>query len=162
MRPSKKKKTSVQITRPTAPQARNLNFRNNDNPLNPTYSATHVVISATSSEARQVGMLLSQRSEPNKSEYIGNQIDMQHDESEKPKQRKRTQAVVMEEWLTYRDAYLQELLRHDGRGGEEVTSCADCGNSGDFSCFDCPYCIHYCQDCLVKRHRLMPLHRIKV
>ena len=62
----------------------------------------------------------------------------------------------------YRDTYLQEMLRHDGREGQQETLCAECGNIGDFSCYDCVYCMHYCQDCLVNRHRLMPLHRIKV
>ncbi|KAN0123195.1 hypothetical protein V8E52_003148 [Russula decolorans] len=66
----------------------------------------------------------------------------------------------MEEWLSCRDSYLRELLRHDGQGEHDATSCADCGNSGDFSCFDCAYGMHYCQECLVDHHRLMPLHRI--
>ncbi|KAN0105342.1 hypothetical protein V8E52_011131 [Russula decolorans] len=68
----------------------------------------------------------------------------------------------MEEWLSCRDSYLRELLRHDGRGEHDATSCADCGNSGDFSCFDCAYGMHYCQECLVDHHRLMPLHRISI
>ncbi|KAN0109688.1 hypothetical protein V8E52_009034 [Russula decolorans] len=33
---------------------------------------------------------------------------------------------------------------------------------GDFSCFDCAYGMHYCQECLVDHHRLMPLHRISI
>ena len=51
--------------------------------------------------------------------YIENQTEIQHDNpaeantkgKEKPKQRKCTK--VMEEWVTYRDTYLQEMLCHD-------------------------------------------------
>ena len=54
------------------------------------------------------------------SENIENQTDIQHNDpvednvkgKEKSKERKRTK--VMEEWLTCRDIYLKEMLRHDG------------------------------------------------
>jgi hypothetical protein len=159
MRISKKKKTSVRITRPYAPQARTLTFHRNDDLFNPTNSTTYAVVSAAS---EALGMLPSQPLEPNDS-YIANQSTMEHDEpEEKKKSKERKRTMALEEWLMYRDIYLQELLRHDGREGEPITFCAYCGNSGDFSCYDCAYCMHYCQDCLVDRHRLMPLHRIKV
>jgi hypothetical protein len=164
MTTSKKKKssTSVCISRPYAPRARTFTFHHNGNP---TGSKTHAIVSAVSSET--LGMLISKQPESDNSfsKYIADQTDMQHDDpnsdpggKEKSKQRKHT----MEEWLTYRDAYLEEMLRHDGREGLQVTFCADCGSTGDFSCYDCAYCMHYCQGCLLSRHRLMPLHRIRV
>jgi CxC2 like cysteine cluster associated with KDZ transposases len=70
----------------------------------------------------------------------------------------------MEEWLAHRDTYLHEMLHHNGREGVQVTYCTGtgCVNRGDFSCHDCAYCMHYCRNCLIDRHRLMPLHRIRV
>jgi len=115
-------------------------------------------------------MLLSERPESDNliSEYIADHMDIQHDDpaeantegKEKSKQRKRTD--LMDEWLLHRETYLQEMLRHDGREGLKVTYCADCRERGDFSCYDCAYSMDYCQKCLVSRHRLMPLHRIRV
>jgi hypothetical protein len=115
-------------------------------------------------------MLLSNHPESDNllSEYIANQTDIQHNDPAegnaegKEKSKQRTRTKIMEEWLTYRDTYLQELLRHDGREGLRVTVCADCGDGDDFSCFDCAYGMHYCRECLVDRHYLMPLHRIRV
>jgi hypothetical protein len=77
-----------------------------------------------------------------------------------PKQRARTK--VMSEWLIDRQAYLYEMLRHDGREGLQATPCAGCGGDGSFSCSDCAYSIYYCRQCLVSCHHLMPFHRIKV
>jgi hypothetical protein len=163
MTTSKKKKkssTSLRIIRPFAAQARTVAFhRNGDRTGSSLSSTTYSKVSLETQE------MLSKHTESNDfSEYIDIQIDDPADTEEKgkSKQRKRTTGMIMEEWLTCRDAYLQEILRHDGREGLQVTSCADCDNSGDFSCYDCAYSMHYCQDCLLNHHRLMPLHRIKV
>jgi hypothetical protein len=114
--------------------------------------------------------LSTKHSEPIDSlpDYIDDQTDMTHietpegnaEEKQKSKQQKRTQ--VMQDWLEERDTYLHEMLRHDGREGQLETSCRDCGKTGDFSCFNCAYALHYCQGCIVRRHRLMPFHRIRV
>jgi hypothetical protein len=173
MTTSKKKKssTSLRVSRPYSLHARTVRLhRNDDN--RPALSMTFVPIVS----AGLVETPLSKHPESDNSEsfseYIETQADIQHNnpgeantegqDSEKPKQRKSTKLRIMEEWLSCRDSYLRELLRHDGRGEHDATSCADCGNSGDFSCFDCAYGMHYCQECLVDHHRLMPLHRISV
>jgi hypothetical protein len=168
MTTSKRKKKSstslrTSIYRPHAPHARTVTLHHNDNR---TGSKTHDVVSMTSSETP--AMLLPEHpEEPDHlySQYIEDQTDIQHEfhddpkERQKPKQRKR----ITEEWLTHRDDYLQEMLRHDGRGGLQETMCADCNNNrGDFSCYDCAYSMGYCKGCLVNRHRIMPLHRIRV
>ena len=87
-----------------------------------------VVLSASAASPETLGKLLSKRPECDDtfSEYIADQTDIQHDDpantkgKEKSKQRKRTAGMVMEEWLGYRDSYLQEMLRHDGRKGLQV------------------------------------------
>jgi hypothetical protein len=165
----KRKQSSVRITRPYALRARAVTFHRNNDPTaaDASRSTTRVVTVTAPSKTLAMMSLPVHDSESNNSfsEYIENQTDMQHDDSspagkEKSSQRKRT--MVMEEWLTYRDTYLHEMLRHDGREGLQVTLCADCDKSGNFSCYDCAHSMHYCKDCLVNRHRLMPLHRIRV
>ena len=167
----KKKPSTLRVTRPYAPRARNVEIHRNGERLGS--STTHVDSTAASSET--LGMLLSQESQPSESdnafsEYIADQTDMQYDdpaganaeEGEKSNQRKRTTGEAMEEWLTYRETYLHEILRHDGREGRQEICCTDCGERGNYSCYDCAYSMHHCQECLVTRHRLMPLHRIRV
>jgi hypothetical protein len=162
----KKKSSSLRITRPYAPQARTVAFHRNG-------SRTGSSLSSTTDAVVSKALLETQEKRHTESNDFSESMDIQLDseslddpanaeETGKSKQRKRTTGAVMEEWLPYRDTYLQEMLRHDGREGLQVTFCADCDNSGDFSCYDCAYRMHYCKDCLLNRHRLMPLHRIKV
>jgi len=170
MTTSKKKKTSTTlcISRPYAPHARTVRFHRNENWI--ASSTSHSMVSKSAASSETLEMLLSKNPESNNlfSEYISNQTDIQHNDpaeasaegKEKSKQRMHTK--IMEEWLIYWDTYLQEMLHHDGQEGLQVTFCANCVNSGDFSCLDCAYYMHYCQKCLVDCHRLMPLHRIRV
>src|SRR5258708_13567139 len=164
--PPKKKKfsTSLYISRPYTPRARTVRFRCNDDKQ---ASMTHSVVSSSGTLGIK---LLSKQPESDNSfpEYIENQTEIQHDDpakantkgKEKPKQQKR--AEVIEEWVTYRDTYLQEMLRHDGREGLEVTDCAECSDPADFSYSDCAYCLRYCRTCLVHHHQFIPFHRIRV
>lgn len=170
--PAKKKKkssTTLRIVYPHALHARTVRFHRKGNRT--ASSVTHIVsmVSAGSkSSETPLSKLPESDDSESFSEYITDQVDIQHDDpseantkgKEKTQQRKRTK--LMDEWLTCREIYLQEMLRHDGRGGQDVTNCADCGETGDFSCHDCAYGLHYCQECLVNRHHLMPLHRIRV
>ena len=173
MTTSKKRKssTSLRVSRPHALRARTVTFHSSDDRSGPSMTTgKSVVLSASAASPETLGKLLSKRPECDDtfSEYTADQTDIQHNDpantkgKEKSKQRKRTAGMVMEEWLGYRDSYLQEMLRHDGRKGLQVCAESDCDTSGDYSCYDCAYCMHYCRDCLVNRHRLMPLHRIKV
>jgi hypothetical protein len=70
----------------------------------------------------------------------------------------------LQDWLPYRQEYLDELLRHDGRKGAASNSCSTsgCVNPGDFVCRDCMHGRSLCQDCLVDVHCFLPLHRIMV
>ena len=163
---SKKKKkssTSLRVSHPNAPHARAVRFHRKD-------GRTGMSRTLSIAPSESLGMLFSNHPESDNllSEYIASQTDIQHndpaedntgEEKEQSKQQARTK--VMEDWLTYRDTYLQEMLRHDGREEPQVALCG-CGKRGDYSCDDCAYCVYYCQSCLVNRHHFMPLHRIKV
>jgi hypothetical protein len=60
----------------------------------------------------------------------------------------------------YRDRYVDELLRHDGRAGS--AQCAECGGNGILKCKDCFGCQLFCTDCFVSRHGHLPFHRALV
>ena len=159
----KRKHSSIRITHPYALHARTVAFHRNDN--QETGHSTTQVVAVTAPPTGITSLPVHPDSGSNNSfsEYIENQTDMQHSDpspagKDKSSQRKR----AMEEWLTYRDTYLHEMLRHDGREGLQVMLCTNCGKSGDFSCYDCTHCTHYCKDCLVHRHLLLPLHQIRV
>src|SRR6267154_176405 len=161
----KKKKSSISlhISHPYALYAHTVRFHRNEN-----RTGLSIILSTASLET--LGMLHSNHQESDNllSEYIVNQADIQHDNPAeghaegKKKLKQRICTKVIEEWLTHWDTYLQELLRHNGREGLQATLCADCGKSGNYSCYNCAYYMNYCQDCLVNRHHFMPLHWIRV
>jgi hypothetical protein len=65
------------------------------------------------------------------------------------------------EWMkNYRDTYLDEILRHDGRGG--VTQCSACKADATYKCKDCFGCQLLCQECYTTKHHLLPFHRALV
>ena len=62
------------------------------------------------------------------------------------------------DWMRHhRDTYLDELIRHDGRGGTEL--CANCGATGLFKCKDCFGYRLLCQKCFTDAHVFLPFHR---
>ncbi|THU80041.1 hypothetical protein K435DRAFT_874797 [Dendrothele bispora CBS 962.96] len=77
----------------------------------------------------------------------------------------------LKEWIPYRDEYLAELLRLEGRGDVEKDECPWCGQpSEDEDGEHIPFyrCVHcfgedlMCKACCVKRHEANPLHVIEV
>jgi hypothetical protein len=72
---------------------------------------------------------------------------------------------MINEWLKFRDIFLQETLRHDGLGDfSGTTDCVDCGKeAGIYKCLDCAKGgLLKCSNCIVKEHRVLPLHRVEV
>lgn len=66
-------------------------------------------------------------------------------------------------WLPLREAYLKELMSHEGRGYDPPERCPDCSVSP--AIYQCKGCFGrelVCKDCIVKRHKLLPFHRIQV
>jgi hypothetical protein len=119
MPPRKKKSlTSLHISCPYAPHACIVRLHHNDDKRAGS-SMIHSVVSA--SETLGIMQLSKQLESDNLfPKYVKNQTEIQHDNpieantkgKEKPKQRKHIK--VMEEWVTYWDTYLQEMLYHDG------------------------------------------------
>lgn len=78
----------------------------------------------------------------------------------------------MKEWSSgYRDQFLQEFIRLEGRGdARDVTSCPSCSSDDAASdeegpvyrCEDCAGFLTECRACCVKRHQRLPFHIIKV
>ena len=70
----------------------------------------------------------------------------------------------MNAWLPFRSEYLDELLRLEGLGDSAGSpSCCNC-DAGEclFRCEDCFGGPLFCETCIVSRHALLPLHRVKV
>lgn len=60
-----------------------------------------------------------------------------------------------------RESFLQLLLELEGQSPDG--SCKQCGTSnGRFRCSDCIGDSVHCQNCVLKQHKLLPFHRIKV
>lgn len=81
--------------------------------------------------------------------------------------KKNQQDVPLKTWRNYRDKYLGEMNRLEGRRGEE--DCRGCRaldpvfrQTPSFRCEDCFGSELLCQGCCVSQHRALPLHRIKV
>lgn len=63
----------------------------------------------------------------------------------------------------YRQEYLDEEIRLEGRRGLAGLPCPDCGTSlPTYRCDDCMGGEILCARCLLKRHKWLPLHAIKV
>ena len=155
------------------PRARTVRLhQNNSDQSHRTTASTSYTTAPAASLERSVGtslsvppestdaMLAEQMDQSNMLAEHYNSADEDLEAVDGHKQRTRTK--VMSEWLLDRQAYLNEMLRHDGREGLQATPCASCGGDGSFSCSDCAYCMYYCSQCLVSRHHLMPFHQIKV
>lgn len=69
----------------------------------------------------------------------------------------------LREWIPHRDAWLAELLRHEGRCGFTDMQCPRCqAAQAEIRCSDCNDLTLYCQACTVEMHRRSPYHRLKV
>lgn len=67
----------------------------------------------------------------------------------------------IDEWLPHREAYLDEMIRHDGRNGRS-SACSQCSDPGDYKCQDCAFGKYYCKTCIMEQHAFLPLHRLLV
>ena len=155
------------------PRARTVRLhQNNSDRSHRTTASTSYTTAPAASLERSVGTSLSVPPEStdamlaeqmDQSDMLADHYNSMDEDSEPtigPKP--RTQTKVMDEWLTHREAYLYEMLRHDGQEGLQAITCTNCNSDGCFSCDDCAYSMHYCSPCLIRHHLLMPFHRIKV
>jgi hypothetical protein len=67
--------------------------------------------------------------------------------------------------MKFREAFLDEALRHDGLGDFlDQSKCSNCGNApGIIKCKDCANGVLLkCPECIVALHKTLPLHRVEV
>ncbi|KAH9977013.1 hypothetical protein BGW80DRAFT_1249823 [Lactifluus volemus] len=65
----------------------------------------------------------------------------------------------MGQWISYRQEFLDELLRHEAQ--PLVTQCFKCTSlSATFKCRDCFCTPLWCKECLLQEHAIRPFHRI--
>ena len=63
----------------------------------------------------------------------------------------------------FREEYLAEFLRLEGRGDGSQPGCMSCTSAdGVYRCEDCMGRLLECPSCCLKRHKLLPLHVIQV
>ena len=63
----------------------------------------------------------------------------------------------------FRDEFLAEMLRLEGRGDGQLQGCMSCSSAdGLYRCEDCLGGILKCHSCCLQRHRYLPLHIIQV
>ncbi|KAK7687212.1 hypothetical protein QCA50_009717 [Cerrena zonata] len=77
--------------------------------------------------------------------------------------RPNTWADRVQQFLPFRDLYLDELLRHDGLGeGVANVKCTSCHAAGPIHrCCTCSYSPLLCQSCIVRDHKALPLYRVE-
>lgn len=68
--------------------------------------------------------------------------------------------------MPFRDEYLDEMLRLEGRGGPRYSEkCGLCRETGpEYRCMDheCAGCAIMCKRCVLAAHKRLPLHWIEV
>ncbi|KAJ8468439.1 hypothetical protein ONZ45_g17240 [Pleurotus djamor] len=72
---------------------------------------------------------------------------------------------TLQQWTsTYRSRFLDELFRLEGRAGLATcpTTSHPSPEEGLYRCLDCANRDCYCQDCILERHKHLPLHRLQV
>jgi hypothetical protein len=65
--------------------------------------------------------------------------------------------------IDQREAYLEEMMNHEGRGYNPPDQCSDCCDG--LAIYQCRNCFGQdllCQTCIVHRHTLLPFHRVRV
>jgi hypothetical protein len=63
----------------------------------------------------------------------------------------------------FRDEYLAEMVRLEGRGDGRLRGCMSCSSAdGFYRCEDCLGGMLECRTCCLQRHRHLPLHIIQV
>ena len=168
----KKSSTGLRISRPQVSRVRTVRLHQNNSSRSRTGASTSYISTPATSLEQPTGVSLATQLEStddllaqqmNQSNMLAEHYDSMDEDFETTKGTKpRTRTKVMDEWLIHREAYLYEMLQHDGQEGLQAITCTNCNSNGCFSCDDCAYSMHYCSPCLIRHHLLMPFHRIKV
>ena len=70
-------------------------------------------------------------------------------------------------WLSIQSIVLDEIVSLDGPGGHNLDLCRSCDNPQPqphtlYRCIECSYSMLHCSQCIVARHKTLPLHRLEV
>ena len=68
-------------------------------------------------------------------------------------------------WLNVRSTLLDDMVGLDGPGDSHPNLCNLCSNSQSapsYRCLECSHSLLYCSKCIVKLHKMLPLHRVEV
>jgi len=71
----------------------------------------------------------------------------------------------MKTWLDVRSTVLDEIVTLDGPGSNKLNLCNSCGNGQAMPlnrCIECAHSLLYCNECILKSHTALPLHRLEV
>lgn len=74
------------------------------------------------------------------------------------------QQTALQQWLQFRQEYLDCMMEHEARGHDYV--CTQCGpvleTDPIFRCRDCFGGATHCTKCIINQHRRLPFHNIQV
>ena len=71
----------------------------------------------------------------------------------------------MQSWIDLRSTILDEIISLDGPGEAQQDTCGSCLSREStplYCCLECSYGLLICGDCVVKSHKVLPLHRLEV
>ena len=71
----------------------------------------------------------------------------------------------MYSWLNLQSTVLDDIISLDGPGDRQLNLCNSCSNhqmATLYRCLECSYSSLYCNECILKRHKALPLHRLEV
>ena len=90
-------------------------------------------------------------------------IMMSQDDESKPSRKTGVENDDLNMSIHQREAYLEEMMNHEGHGYDPPDRCPDCCNG--LAIYQCQKCFSQdllCQACIVHRHALHPFHRVRV
>ena len=71
----------------------------------------------------------------------------------------------MQSWIDLQSTILDEIISLDGLGEAQQDTCGSCLSREStplYRCLECSYGLLVCGDCVVKSHKVLPLHRLEV
>jgi hypothetical protein len=87
----------------------------------------------------------------------------QDDSSESPRTSRELENDDFNIPIHQREAYLEEMMNHEGRGYNPPDQCSDCCDG--LAIYQCRSCFGQdllCQTCIVHHHTRLPFHRVRV
>lgn len=77
----------------------------------------------------------------------------------------RTLQTKMHSWINMRLDVLDEIVNCDSPGIQQLDLCSSCSNQQPtllYRCLECLYPSLHCIECIIKQHKMLPLHHLEV